>query len=232
MTPSLTTLQRDGVLELGRAFTATQIADVWAHLNPRPRFDGHVKIDGHPVRSDSVHTCWGQADVLTAPHLFDYALGLTAFVGDYLLTAEPLLFSVNAFTMHPSAQPLSPDTQEYHRDKDDARFLALFVYLTGVSTPTDGAHQFLTGTHDGAPTGERVTVLGPSGTAFLSDGRGLHKGLRPTAAPRTIVWMRWGVTNPPPAYVWCKLQPIAKDRLGDRYPVDERLQRSIRLVAA
>jgi hypothetical protein len=146
------------------------------------------------------------------------------------LGQNPLLYSVNAFTTYPISGPMNPDIQTWHRDRDDVRFLALFVYLTDVLSAEDGAHLFKVGTHDSDEDGPVCTVLGPAGTAFLGDTRGLHMGVRPTTRPRTIAWARWCVTDPPASYVWDKQEPCSRDILGFRYPSNEGVRSSIRLV--
>lgn len=216
-------LRRDGVFRLDGLAPAL---DVLTFLNGKRKYDGHIQ--GQPSRTQA---CWSMTDVISAPGVLETALAWTPLAGAYL-ESDPLLYSVNAFTMYPSAGPTSPDTQEFHRDKDDHRFLALFVYLTDVLTPEAGAHQFQRGTHKGFNTGTVETVTGPAGTMFFSDGRGLHRGIRPTSSPRTILWIRWGVTDPPASYQWCGLKPIDKSLVGDRYPTDAVLQRQIRLVLA
>lgn len=223
----------DHGIEVVPGLSRQQAAEILAFLGDKPQYDGHIVDSDRPshAHTQSTQTCWSMADVLQAPHVVETALQLTAAAGAYL-EADPLLYSVNAFTMYPSAQPTSRDTQEFHRDRDDVRFLALFIYLTDVLTPEDGAHQFQVGTHRGAVSGTIAEVVGPAGRAFLSDGRGLHRGLRPTTAPRTILWIRWGVSNPPASYVWCGLRPVDKALVGDRYPTDPALQRSVRLVLA
>lgn len=227
----LTTSLREHGLEVVPALPLEHARAILGHLSAHAQYDGHVKGRGVPATAASAQTSWDMWAVLKAPHLLEYALPLTDVARDYL-EAEPLLYSVNAFTMHPSSGRLSPDTQEFHRDKDDSRFLALFIYLTDVWYPADGAHQFQLGTQHGADAGEVLTVLGEAGTAFLADTRGLHRGMRPATRARTLLWVRWGVSDPPAGYRWDGTQPVAKATLGDRYPSDPVLQRSIRLVAA
>lgn len=218
-------LPQDGVKQI-ESLTREQAGEILAFLETKPKLQGH--IEGQPSASQ---TCWSMADVLTAPHVLETAIRWTPTAGAYL-EAEPLLYSVNAFTMYPSAGLTSRDTQEFHRDKDDTKFLALFVYLTDVLIEEDGAHQYLKGTHRGTNQGELETITGPAGTMFLSDGRGFHRGIRPTTHPRTILWIRWGVSDPPASYKWCGLKPVDRAWVGERYPSDPQIRKQIRLVVA
>jgi len=202
-----------------------------AYLQTRPTYPGHVKGASVAAQPAGSSTCWAPEDVLQAPHFLEFALGLTDAVESYLVSPA-WLYSVNAFTTYPMSGPPNPDIQDWHRDKDDVNFVALFVYLTDVPLGSDGAHLFQEGTHLGASKGPPRQVLGPAGKAFLADTRGIHMGLRPEHAPRTMAWARWGVSDPPASYQWDKQQPCSKDVLGDRYPSDPALRESIRLVVS
>lgn len=203
--------------------------EVLAYLEGRPRYRGHVKGMSVAPHQPGNSTCWAPEDILSAPHFLEFALGMTRIAREYL-GRDPLLYSVNAFTTYPISGPMNPDIQEWHRDRDDVKFLALFVYLTDVMDVNDGAHLFKVGTHEGAADGDVRTVLGPSGTAFLADTRAFHMGVRPVSRPRTVAWARWCVTDPPASYLWDGQAPCDRAVLGDRYPVDEGLRASMRLV--
>lgn len=218
----------DGIVYVG---VMPGAAEMLTHLEARQTYHGHVKGASVAVHQPGNSTCWAPEDVLQAPHFFEFAVGFTPVVAGYL-QQNPLLYSVNAFTTYPIDGPMNPDIQAWHRDRDDVKFLALFVYLTDVIEKADGAHLFQRGTHEGSQFGEVRTMLGPAGTAFLADTRGIHMGLRPTSKPRTIAWARWGVSDPPASYLWDQQRPCDKAVLGDRYPEDEALRSSMRLVAA
>jgi len=218
-------LQRDGLVDVG---VMPDAVEMLAFLQKRQTYPGHVKGASVAAQPAGSSTCWAPEDVLQAPHFFEFALGFTPVVAGYL--QHPRLYSVNAFTTYPLDGPPNPDIQDWHRDKDDLRFLALFVYLTDVLQESDGPHLFQVGTHQGPNVGVVRPVLGPAGTAFLADTRGIHMGVRPAVAPRTMAWARWGVSDPPASYLWDKQQPCSKAVLGDRYPSDEAVRASIRLV--
>ena len=219
-------LQSRGIVDL-RPMAGAE--DTMTFLEGCPRYPGHVKGASVAPHQPGNSTCWAPSDVLRAPSFFEFALGLTEVAREYL-GQEPLLYSVNAFTTYPIAGPMNPDIQEWHRDRDDERFLALFVFLSDVTSTDDGASLFMQGTHNGAEDGAVHITLGPVGTAFLADTRGLHMGVRPTRSPRTLAWARWCVSDPPASYVWDAQAPCDRSALGDRYPTEERLRSSIRLV--
>jgi hypothetical protein len=222
-------------------FTLTEIAEINAYLFAQPVFyDAHVpqtsrnRGEFDPIQRDdpravaSECVCVHNDHVLLAPHLLERALSYTDVAAAYLECDPPWLYSANCFWSRPGAAPLRDDIQEFHKDYDDKKFVALFVFLTDVLRDADGPHDLF------GPDGEERTVRGPAGTVFLADTSRMHRGRKPTTHERGFCWYRWGVTEHPGddhAYVWDHLAPIDKALLGDRYPVDPRLQDSIKLLA-
>lgn len=222
-------------------FTAAQTAEIVAHLKRATVYpDCHVRFSaGAPgiweQYADKEVICHHNHDVLLAPHMLELALSLTDVAGAFLGVETPVLYSCNTFWTRPGPLPTRPDIQEFHVDSDDAKFLPLFIYLTDVGA--DGAQELRFGMRSTAQ------IVGHAGTAFFSDTAHPHRGLKPRIAERGICWWRWGVTENPAAavaahklrwhaYVNDQIQPMPAARLGDRYPSDERLRRSIRLLVA
>ena len=177
--------------------------------------------------------CHDMATVVTAPYFWELGLSLFPTVAAYLETDEPRLYSMNAFWARPSAAAPMRDLQTFHRDHDDERFVALFVYGTDVLEPADGPHRFVRGSHtfredDG--NNDSMNVYGPAGTAFLADTRGLHMGMKPTRGERLILWARWCVSERPWSYDQDRLAPVTA--VGDRYRVDARTRELTKLVLA
>jgi hypothetical protein len=225
------TLVSDQIREQGYCFvspfTEQETDDIRAYLTSRQIYPGcHVVKGAGPPGPWEMHASadvvsWHMHDVLLAPHLIEKFLRHTADAGDFLGTEDPILYSVNAFCTRPVAH-VRPDIQDWHRDTDDAKFVPLFTYLTDVG---EDEAQHLRG-----PQGE-VTISGTAGTTFFSNTMCEHYGGKPKTGERMIVWCRWGVSDPPASYVWDSLQPMDKTLLGDAYPTDPWLQRSMRLVA-
>lgn len=168
--------------------------------------------------------CVSTDDALLAPHLLERALELTDVAAGYLDVETPVLYSVNAFWTKPGPLASRPDIQELHCDRDDIRFLALFVLLTDTDR-NEGAHELE------GPDHRIHSISGPAGTCFLADTSRNHRGLKPRYRERGAVWFRWGISDYPPANRWDKIEPIRAERLAGRYPHNARLQRSIRLLA-
>jgi hypothetical protein len=225
---ALATLQREGMLPVS-GLSLQQVDGIIAALKLCPRYAGHVKREGLPPDGRPI-TCWDMHDVMLTPYLWEWAVAFTPLAWAYLGKA-PLLYSINAFESVPCDWPPHPGVEVFHRDQDDTRFLALFIYLTDVPD-SDGAHVYQCGTHNGGPTILTKEVSGPRGTAFLADTQGLHRGIRPRVAPRRMAWIRWGVSDPPASYIRDQLTPLPKERLGARYPADATMQALVRLVTA
>ena len=233
------TLRAEGRAML-EPFAPEQMDDINGWLMSRALYtDAHVPItairEGRPlemrgsdIESKAECTCVRTTDAIVTPHIFERALSLTDVAAEYLRCETPWMFSSNAFWTKPGTADERPDIQAWHNDIDDPLgFLAMFVFLTDAS---DDGRQELEG-----PDGQIRATTGPAGTVFLADTSRRHRGLKPASGERGLFWFRWGVTETPDArcaYVWDEIKPISRDLLGARYPTDERLQKSIRLLVA
>ena len=202
-------------------FLSQRLVYVDAHVPETARMRGDaLRTRMHPTECFCVPT----ADAVVAPHLLETALSLTDVAAAYLARDPPVMYSANAFWTRPGPEAVRADIQAYHRDTDDEHFLAMFVYLTDVLDDAGGP-QDLEG-----PDGMVRTIFGPAGTVFLADTSRLHRGRKPTKGERGIAWVRWGISERPAANAWDKIEPIAASALGDRYPADPRLRKSIELL--
>lgn len=108
--------------------------------------------------------------------------------------------------------PSSAAAQQFHFDLDRLRFLKLFVYLTDVDE-SSGPHVFVRGSHRSLPGPLRAdrrfddeeveavfgseapaTIVGPRGTMFVADTRGLHKGLPARDRHRLVFQLEWATS--------------------------------------
>lgn len=124
------------------------------------------------------------------------------------LGCKPTLSSVGVRWSFPGEGP-GCDTQEFHRDPDDWRFLKLFVYLTDVDAGS-GPHSYVKRSHltpgriraclyppsyieENYGSDAICTIMGPRGTTFMADTYGIHAGNIPTQAPRLIVQIQYSL---------------------------------------
>ena len=247
---ALSVLQRDGISRMP-PMPLSLLEKILAHLQYKQVFNAHVAAmatEPPVILKTALREkrwpafCHSMVDIVTAPVFLETAIGMYDVARAYFDNEQPRLYSLNAFWTQPTNSPQYKDTHEWHRDEDDCKQMGMFMYGTDISHTTNGAHMYQRGTHRipdaalgrdcKAPPYEIVeTVVGESGTLFLSDTSGLHMGLRPDQ-PRLLIWARYGVSNPPESYKWDKLSPVPKELIGHRYPKNPELQEAIRLVVA
>jgi hypothetical protein len=115
-----------------------------------------------------------------------YILSLSqAYLGCF-----PTLYSLNSWWHIYKGNTYG--TQNNHRDHDDFRFLALFIYLTDVDETT-GPHVFYPGTQDGSESDKSITITGKAGTAILADTFAIHRGQPLQQKSRLVCWWRYGL---------------------------------------
>lgn len=213
----------DGIEETN-AFLLSRQVYVDAHVPQTARNRGYDTRVPRRLAMTSECVCVHTDDAILAPNIFERALAMTDVAAAYLDCEPPVAYSANAFWTRPGPLAERADIQSFHVDRDDVRFLAMFVYLTDVLAAEDGP-QDLEG-----PDGVVRTIFGPAGTVFLADTSRSHRGRKPLQAERGLAWWRWGVSERPEANRWDKIEPVAASRLAGRYPEDLRLRESIRLL--
>lgn len=241
---ALRTLYWDGIVKLPWVWPKDEIDEYVSYMKSRPLYTSHVK-----AKSDGIARSWDEArdievlsydmaDTLAAPHFFEFALQFTEFAHQ-LLGRAPKMYSCNAFWTKPGMTALNPDIQEWHRDRDDYEFLALFMYATDVTSDRHGPHLYAKGTHRGKDTGNHPPrgepierVFGTAGTLFFTDPAGLHMGIKPKVNDRLLAWARWGISEPTFSYRWDKLSPVPATQIfGLRYDnLPDEIVESTRLI--
>lgn len=234
-------LRSDGVFATGPMDTG-RVDQIVEHLVRWPMYGGHVAakakeppvpysaaLDRYPAFAPHMR------DVVTAPHWFELACSFHDVAVRYFGGQQAYLYSLNAFWTRPG--PVYPDTQQWHRDHDDDRQLAIFMLGTDVPEVQDGAQYYQRGSHripqedlgydwHAPPFDAVVRIGGDRGTIWACDPWGLHKGV-PPQRHRLLLWARWGVSARPRNYDVDGLQPVHKSLIGDRYPEDAGLQEAV-----
>jgi hypothetical protein len=148
-------LRLKGCLDLGQMLSAGQAADAVNHLGSKPLLVGHdpgrsqgvvASIAGVP--RDKNYACYGYLDLWSSPHLLEFATQdrLLDLAQGYLGCA-PTLSAMNAYWALPERLP-EPDLQAFHRELDDCRSLTIFILLTPVDVPEEGAHFYVEKSQD------------------------------------------------------------------------------------
>lgn len=222
-----------GIVRIPWRWPADEIAEYVAFMRERPVYNSHVKAKSDDVARTLDDPMAGEvvsydmADALAAPHFFPFALQFTDFARRYL-GCRPNMYSLNSFWTFPGKQDANPDIQEWHRDRDDYNFIALFMLGTPVDQDSHGPHLYAKGTHrvkdDGnhPPRGEPIErITGPAGTCWIEAPSGLHVGIKPRMGQRLLSWARWGFSDLPQAYLWDKTQPVPASKIGMEPPLGE-----------
>ncbi len=152
----LAQLRSNGIVKIPELQLSTStIAEILRHLESKPVYAAHVQAhsDGigrslaDPEAKKFPFGSYSLSDAVSTPHLLELAFDprILSLAEGYLGCA-PSLFSVHSWWTFPGHQVAGPQT--FHRDYDDYRFLALFVFLTDVEGGVAGGeHEFVESTH-------------------------------------------------------------------------------------
>lgn len=149
-------LQEQGLIKIPELkLNAIQVRQVVDYLKQKPVFANHV-----PTYSDNVPRMLSDpssrqfpfgsyrlSDVANAPHLIELAFHPKVLaIAESYLGCVPSLFSLHAWWSFPGFSSSGP--QVVHRDIDDYKFFALFIFLTDVEGGKKGGeHDFILTSH-------------------------------------------------------------------------------------
>jgi hypothetical protein len=203
-------LERDGLAMLGDLiapaaieemvtfFRGQEVVGPGGRLIPLSDLPPGTGMAAYPL--ESVVACPGLMKAINTPDIL-------RIVSDYL-GCKPTISSLGVRWSFPSAAHLA-ETQAFHRDPDDWRFVKLFIYLTDVDAGA-GPHAYVVGSHDTPATlrarpypreslerrfgTESIrTITGPAGTTFMADTYGIHMGEPPQSRPRLILQVQYSI---------------------------------------
>lgn len=179
-------------------FNAAKVVGAHGALLPVDRLPSGMASAAYPM--ETVLGCREVLEMVNAPEILRIA--------ERYLGCTPTLSSLGVRWSFPAAATRT-ETQRFHRDLDDWRFLKLFIYLTDVDEES-GPHVYVLGSHktaarmraevyERAALEERygrqslVTVTGARGTAFLAATHGIHMGAPPISRPRLILQAQYSL---------------------------------------
>jgi hypothetical protein len=153
--PMVQTMRRQGVADLGRLLDVDQVAAIHAHLKNKPvllSHDAHVAKDQvgslADVPADANYACYDYLDLWSAPHILELASRPEILdLAEGYLGCPATLYSINSFWSFPNRTPHKA-SQVFHRDWEDYRSFVVFVLLTPVDVPEEGAHYYVEGSHE------------------------------------------------------------------------------------
>lgn len=190
-------LKSQGYIVLNNYLDGSEVADLKQYINQQEGYNAHT-----PKYSDKIlrkltpdynfnNLSFSSNILLTYPLIPNkisdpYILSLIqSYLGCF-----PTVYSINSWWSIYNGQTYG--TQNNHRDHDDFKFLAFFIYLTDVDE-TNGPHVFYPGTQNGTESNESVVITGKAGTAILADTFATHRGQPLQQDSRLVCWWRYGL---------------------------------------
>ncbi len=150
------TLEHDGIIALNDLrLSEVQVNDIRKYFEDKLLYNAHVyaysdKI-GYSIKDIKKISSIGSyhlKDSVNCPHLLKIATdpNILGIVEEYL-GCVPTIYSFNTWWYFPGHPQTGP--QDFHRDIDDYKFLALFIYLTDIyGDEQGGQHQYIRKTHN------------------------------------------------------------------------------------
>lgn len=206
----LATLKAEGLANIAPACSERQVSEIVSFLRMETlvarsgaRFRPHEAPAGVSTASYPLET------VLRCPHVLDLVNRPSMLrLAEEYLGCIPTVSGLRIDWSAPSDASVAY-VQQYHRDHDDWRFLKLFVYLTDVDED-GGPHEYVRTSHLGSGRFTRrpyeaaevearygraniSRVTGKSGTSFLADTWGIHKGNVPLSKPRLMLQIQYSL---------------------------------------
>jgi len=191
-------LKENGYIVFKNFFSEKQCEKIKEFLIKQPGYNAHV-----PIYSDGVlrklsenyefnTLSYSPNYLLDIPEILEKITdpSLVSLAQSYL-DCFPTLYSLNSWWHIYKDQVYG--TQNNHRDHDDFKFLALFIYLTDVDE-TNGPHVFYPKTQDGSETNNSISIIGKAGTAILADTFATHRGQPLQQGSRLVCWWRYGLS--------------------------------------
>jgi hypothetical protein len=191
-------LQEYGCVVFHDFLNADEVSEVRSLTDSLSGYNAHVPVfsDGVKRRYDSEYEfntlSYSPEEFFQNKTLLEKMTNpyITSLVQSYL-QCYPTLYSLNCW-WHKFSDKSYNMTQSTHRDYDDFKFLAFFIYLTDVDDG-NGPHVFYPKTHGGKDGSEQIAIKGKAGTAILADTYALHRGQPLEKGERLLIWWRYGL---------------------------------------
>ena len=156
---SLKKLQDDGYVSLGSVLNSSQTKEVVEYFCAKKGYPSHVttsnleqdlRPDFHNVLKEkgNFFCSYTLEDSINAPHLLQLFQDPKILkIASHYLGCLPTVYSINTWWSFSNENKKAQATQLFHRDPDDFKFIAFFVYLTNVEKG-NGSHEILKKSHD------------------------------------------------------------------------------------
>ena len=217
--PQLDELRQRGIVIFKQFISDEMVASILEQLKPLKCYDRYRKFHGQFVDDFTIDTVpaeshtadFYQKDLLQIPEILAIANNsdILKLVEGYL-GVKPVISNLSCWYSLP-VNEAPTESQFFHRDKDDIKFLKLFIYLCDVDE-NGGPHIYVAGSagdrkfrwrlryqeHEVEARYSKEDILcltANQGDAFVEDTFGLHKGTVPKKNRRLLLQVQYSV-NP------------------------------------
>lgn len=136
-----------GYSEGFRVFDDVRLGEVLRYFSGCRMGDNYIQRGvAKPPKEESPFHSYSVEQILNAPHVKEFFCRPDVVaVAEWYLGFTPYIYALNAYRGYPGRKVHG--IQKFHRDFDGGLWLVLFVFLSDT-TPVDGAHFFVEGSHD------------------------------------------------------------------------------------
>lgn len=200
-------LERDGIAFLDSLISPQAVAELRDYMTGAPAEDPYRPHHGTFSAPDQVpadtHVAFIPNEyVAAAPHVLELANHPEVLAAAAAhLGCKPTISYMTSWWSSPSRSE-AEEAELFHRDRDDYRFVKLFLYLTDVDEES-GPHAYVRGSHRSAklldrrrytedeiaaafPAEDVLSITGKAGSHFLENTFGMHRGIPPKSKQRLI----------------------------------------------
>lgn len=209
-------IENKGFLSLPNFLEPVVVSKIMAQLEGKKVYDRYDKkktlFDPASPLENARTGAFLEKDIVNIEEIINIANNkkILRLVSEYL-GCKPTLSNITMWYSYPNKEGGAINSENYHRDVDDFKFIKFFIYLTDV-THNDGPHVFVDGSHKGNEFSEirRFTdeeieayykkdriryVTGKKGDAFVECTYGIHKGLVPKNAGRLVLQFEYSMLS-------------------------------------
>lgn len=189
-------LREDGIILLPNFINNEKLENIQNYFENKPGWNAHVPkaSNSKPYNLTADYQfpmfSYSADDSLNCKEIFDLVVDpfLLSIAFRYI-NCFPTCYSVNTYKTLPNRDY---STHTPHRDFDDYKFLACFVYLSDVLDEDSGPMIFYPKTHRQGVRSNPVPIMGKKGTVVICDPYALHHGSVPRETTRFASWWRYG----------------------------------------
>ena len=159
-------LENDGVSNLGKILTDSQIDEIYKYLKDINVYSSHVwgfsdkkSICLNDARKKFPQASYNLSDIFNAPHLLELAHDKRIMsIAQNYIGAPPTFYSCNLmWSFKEYNDPNVGVARNFHRDFDNIKYCTLYVFLTDTDY-ANGSHQYIKKSHNSKSIDEVINI--------------------------------------------------------------------------